>query len=320
MNDDSVGIYFLGDDGAYHWLVPMLHSLRIADPNVTLYCIPFSNRIEKLGRLESKFGFRILDDPTLAELDEIGREVLASMPPPQPLHLVGMFRKMFSFWGPLQKYLYTDADVVFLDGLGTILDLVRNNQDLMFAHKAINEAYIPGDFQDRMVREFHSPGINAGLWAARRGLLTLARIRELSIEAKPIAGNFPANIDQPFLNFCLDKSQVPMTTLDIRARCAWAGDHRRLKTVVGKNKLLNVTWPDGDLVPAIHWAGCKLNARMPNYRIHRYFRALEMTRGEQAVRFTNEMVERTAFTIYRTVRTRLGIIKRSVMGSRQNAG
>jgi hypothetical protein len=64
MKYERIGVYFLADDGVYEWVLGLLHSLRTIAPDVCVYCVPFSNKIDRVMRLEKRYRFSILNDPT----------------------------------------------------------------------------------------------------------------------------------------------------------------------------------------------------------------------------------------------------------------
>jgi hypothetical protein len=305
MTRHPVGLYFLGDDGVYDWAVTLLHSLRTVANDLRVYCVPFSDRIERLGRLENRYNFSILDDPSLAELDEIGREVFGKMTSPPPLQLVGTFRKIYTFWGPLDRFLYTDADVVILDGFTDLFERAMDAEaTLMYAHSDIQQVYRPGPLRNKMMQEYATKAINTGLWTSKAGTFTLEQVRDLATEASPLADEFCGTLEQPFLNYCLDVSRVPMEPFNsVMGACAWAGTPRPLRTESDASGRLQVRRADGSLVPAIHWAGYQLSNRMPHYRIYRHFRITAMSSQERIRLFWRELSEaRSCVLLHRACR------------------
>lgn len=272
MSGRQTGIYFLADDGVFDWAAAMLSSLRIEAPSITVSCIPFSDRTSRLEQLKSKFRFTMVDDPTLSELDDIGRDVYHHMNPTPPMHLVGAFRKFFMFWGPLERFLYIDSDVVVLKGFKQLFNHATNSdQQLTYAHADMGQVYKPGLLRERMAVDHHSRGINTGLWASQRGTFSLQQIQELAASSRMIADQFCPTLEQPFMNYCLDVSSIVMSQLDEAYECAWAGDPRPM-SAFPSGDAMRATWPDGRLIPAIHWAGYNLESTMPHHHIFNHFR------------------------------------------------
>jgi hypothetical protein len=298
MGRNRAGLYFLGDDGVFDWAVGLLESLRAVAPDVNLYCLPFSDRVGRLSRLAARYRFEVVADPSLAELDTIGRDLLARYDPPAAAWKAGMFRKFYPFWGPLGRFLFLDADIVVLDGFPALLNRVlAGNLGVRYAHSDPEMVYRPGELRDRMTREYGSRAINAGLWAGAAGLFTLDRVRKLASAARLDAPRFnPHCMDQPFLNYCLDVGRVPMERFDEigAGGCAWAGDPRLLTVDRRPGGRLSIRWPDGSAVPAIHWAGFQLHHRSPRYRVFRHFRTAPMTLAERLQWARREVGEKLA--------------------------
>ncbi len=296
MADNRFGVYFLGDDVVYDWAVGLLRSLKVAAPDLEVICIPFSERIDRMARLVKSHGYSIADDPLLGEMDKIGRSITECMVPPPRRQLANMFRKFYAFWGPFDQFLLCDSDIVVLEGFKELFDLqvVSDPPIFSYAHFDVEQTYKPGPLRDRMLRDYGSHSINAGFWASRKGVFTLQQVQDLAAEAKLVASDFCATIDQPFVNYCLDVCQVARKQFDARVECAWAGDRRPLKTKSLPDGRLEARWPSGALVPAIHWAGYPLGARTPHYHIQRHFRVVGMPLGEQLRLMKRELLQKAS--------------------------
>jgi hypothetical protein len=290
---NETGIYFLADDGAYDWTVGMLESLRLVLPDVTLYCIPFSDRIEELQKLTRRYHFEIVSHKSLVELEAIGCDLLGAYLQPRDKGKISFFRKFYCFWGPLQRFLYLDADIVALDGFDKFYRRsIAGNFHLRFAHPDPDWVYQSGDFRDMMTKDFGSRSFNAGLWSGTSGLFSIDQVRDLAIRAKPNVGQFVTHcIDQPFINYCLDVSRKSVERLSEIGidECAWAGETCQLKVNYRTGGRTSVSWPDGKTVPAIHWAGFGMHRRSPRYEIFRHFRTRSMTRNEYITWIVREM-------------------------------
>lgn len=280
------GIYFLGDDGVLDWVNGLLESLRTVCPSVTLYCIPFSDRIERLRELAVRYRFAILEDPSFADLDEIGRRILAQHDPPASEWKSGTFRKFCVFWGPLERFLYLDADIVVLDGFERLLQVSLENSDhqICYAHSDPDMVYKEGPLRERWIGDCQRPGINTGCWSGSRGMLSLDRVRELSrCDSADVAQFNPPCMEQPFLNYCLDQAQIPVICFDALGAkgSTWGGDRRPQNLMRTRRGGLRLRYPDGTIVPLIHWAGFSLESGMPHYHIYRHFRLRQLPLGER---------------------------------------
>jgi len=291
--DNRRGLYFLGDDGAYNQVLPLLESIRQAAPDVRVCCIAFTDRLERISQLESRYNFSIINDPTLAELDEIGMRLFDKMTGPVNRKLVGTFRKLYFFWGPLERFFYTDADVLMFDGFAEFFKRVTADDapTLGYAHDDVGQVYLPGTLREQMVNEYNTRAINTGLFASKAELFTLAQIRELAIKAEPIAHKFYHTLEQPFINWMLDINRVEMKRFDTPGlECAWSGDPRPMKASVVAGGGMRLQWPDGSRVPAIHFAGYGVRPRMPHYDVYRHFAIAALPYRERMRMYGREFV------------------------------
>jgi hypothetical protein len=274
-------VYFLADDFASEWTIALLKSLHAYAPMCRVWCIPFSEEISGLKHLAARFGFGIYDDTSLLELDNIAHSLL-----PDIGKMAGTFRKMAAFWGPLEWFLYLDADVIILDDVEPLLTtLLSTNYDLLYAHADLEMAYKPGPFRERMVREYQTHGFVTGVWASKRSQLNLAEIREFSAEVVPDLGSFAPTLEQPFVNYCLDRKRISMRSFASASADKiywnWPGQSERLHVTALPKSRIQVHTEYRQIVSGMHWAGFTLGRRMPHYHIYRHFRFCSSTRFER---------------------------------------
>ncbi len=274
------GVYCLANDKVIEWTIAFCESLRAHEPALPLVVIPFDDHVDRLSRLAERYRFAILRDPSLERLDRIG--TLFYPGDPTARH---MFRKLAAFWGPFDRFIFLDSNIVVLGTLGSILsagigyDLVRFDTD-------IKPVYKSGPFRDEMVRAHGARGFNAGAFISRRGALTLDRVEGLAVDALAVKDHFMPAGDQPFLNYCFDMSGLRMEALSdlipAMASCVWAAQ-APVRRVRGAYRVLDKTRPVSTArsVPLLHWAGYRCNRHIPNrtiylrYRLRAYGTTLE---------------------------------------------
>jgi len=275
------GIYFLADDFVAESSIALLNSLRAYAPTCMTWCIPFSGEISVIKRLATTFGFRIYDDRSLFELDNIGHSLC-----PDIGGNAGMFRKLAVFWGPLEHFIYLDADVVILDDVQPLFTTLSTaNYDLLYANSDLEMVYKPGAFRDRMVREYETHGFNTGVWASSLGQLSLGEIRAFGAEAISHVDSFAIGGEQPFVNYCLDRKRIRMASFssasEHRIYWNWPSQTERLHVSVLDQSRIQVHTDRCQFVSGMHWAGFSTNSAMPHYEIYLYFRLLSSTRLER---------------------------------------
>jgi hypothetical protein len=251
------GVYLLANDGVAPWLQTCAASLRAFNPSIRVVVLAFDHDLSTVRRLCASYDLELWDDPSLKSLDGVGAAAA-------PSEIASRSRKLVAFWGPLKRFLYLDVDTVVLMDLAPILAAVARSPDTMwFAHcdkhgGNVEEVYRPGPWRDSFLRANGSHAGNAGVWAATRGLLSRRKVLELAEAARSIEHQF-VHPDQGFLNFCLDATATPVRNLHDEGipEIMWAG----VSGCVESEGALRL--PGGTPVGLIHWAGYRLDDRLP---------------------------------------------------------
>jgi hypothetical protein len=251
------GIYCLGNDRVLEWLIAFATSLRRHEPARRVIVIPFDDRVEGLRRLAEAFGFELLDDPVLERLDAIGRAVWPADP-----QRAGIMRKLAVFAGPLDRFLYLDADVVVLRPLEPYFAAVdRSAADVLYFRADIDEVYRPGSLR----QDVPTVGFNTGVFAGRHGALTPAAVEPLVDRAIADMAGFADTAEQPFFNYWASLCGVTtesFTELVPEMTDAWAG--MRIRRRGGERVLDDPRVPEsGRPVSLVHWAGYRPVSWMP---------------------------------------------------------
>src|ERR1041385_3167220 len=125
----SDGLYFLANDRVLNWSIAFLESVRSHEPELRLVMIPFDSRIDEIARLADQYRFEIFDHRSLSELDEIGKTFYPTWEIWQRT-----FRKFAVFWGPLERFIFSDVDIVHLEGVQQYADAFeRSGLDLLYS-------------------------------------------------------------------------------------------------------------------------------------------------------------------------------------------
>jgi hypothetical protein len=278
------GVYCLGNDRVAEWVGPFLASLRQQEPSLPVYMIPFDERVDEFRRLASDYGAKIYDPPALSELDAMGREIW-----PRRWASWRMFRKLAVFLGPLEHFLFLDSDVVVLEPVGRLIDqCAEREEDFVYFDADMDFAYRPGEFRERMKREFGAHGFSAGSFITSRDVLPWESIGRMVHEAAAFSDEFPPGVgDQPVLNYCVDvaglsKARAAELFPDVAWTCfaGWPD----LEVVPGPRVRAR---SDGRVAPFLHWAGDTVGPRMPHRDLFKHFRSLHRRRsGRSPLRAT----------------------------------
>ena len=118
-------------------------------------------------------------------------------------------RKLCAFWGPYPPFVFLDADIVVLCSLAPYFAAFGDRAaDFMYFSTDVANVYRPGEVRDRMVCEYATGGFNSGAFMGRRGRLSPQRVSERAAAAQPVRDGFVDNLEQSFINFCVDTTPV----------------------------------------------------------------------------------------------------------------
>lgn len=267
------GIYTLANDAVLDWVLALLESLRRYAPGIPVRVIPYDERQGELDRRLAARGHARFEHDEVERLGRLGRRFY-----PGDEFAARGFRKLAAFSGPFERFLFLDSDVVALGPLAPLLAAIeRSPADLVHFDTDPEQVFRPGALRDELAAAGRGVGFNAGLFAARRGLLDAeAMERELDDLGADWATRLVPNAEQPFLNL-------------FAARRGW--------TLAGASELLPGTcstcWPqvgriepDGEIhrlrdsgrwdegwpMLFAHWAGIRLAPSMPNRGVWERFR------------------------------------------------
>lgn len=272
LEKSKIGIYCLGNDNVLDWMLAFLESLRHYEPEINLIVIPFDDKIQELQKLSSKYNFSFLNDDNLKALDCIGQAIH-----PEKYSDSHTFRKIAAFWGPFEKFIFLDSDIVILSKLDVLFQpFLQSNCDLMHYDTSVDYVYKPGEFRDWMVLEFGSTSFNTGCFASTNHLVTLEDVQDCLAQAISVKDNFACGGEQPFLNYFIDIKRLKRGTFFEKDQnlCKWTwANLKPIQYINEKYCLMKPKNPNfGKQMPFLHWSGILISPFMPNQNLFLKYR------------------------------------------------
>src|SRR3954466_6266971 len=108
------GVYFIANDNIVELAIAFLNSFRIYNPTIPLCLIPFDDNFQQLAPLQSHYNFSIWNEGILRQCDDIS---LSFHDRPK-----GHFRKLATWEGGYDEFLYIDSDTVVLRSIDFVFD------------------------------------------------------------------------------------------------------------------------------------------------------------------------------------------------------
>ncbi len=311
----------LANDAVLDSLIGLCESLRTHSPALPMTVIPYNSAIERTRALARAYGYDVYEDASLSTMDSFGARYW-----PGEKTLPHNMRKFCAFWGPYERFLFLDADIVVIHPLEPYFDAFRRSDaDFVYFATDIANVYRPGPVRAAMMHHYATAGFNGGTYMGRRGALTAARLEQLRASAEEHRHGFVDNLEQSFLNYAVDVGGlVKADAHELVPSLVEAGALMRLKRRNGKLILADARVPEsGREVTMIHWAGYHVRPFMPYRRIFlRYRLARRSPRerwGYHVRAFTDAVARVTYKTPVRLVR-RWRWLARNILASRGLVG
>lgn len=305
------GIYFLANDRVREWVITAVESIRARGCTLPIAIIPFDDQTCELAALSHRYGYQIWNDASLARLDAIGRAVY-----PGNRVNTHMFRRLASFWGPFDQFIFTDVDIVAMMNWNEILEKYSALPPrLWYFDRSPNEVYKPGPLWDELRGKNRGVCFNGGFFASSRGLLNVDRLEELVWQALGMRSQFAtASGEQPYFNYYIDHDEIALEKAseqipDLYDWC-WAGsnyfDQSPVFTIANREGTFR-----GKRFPLIHWAGFDISPKMPYRELFLEYRLLHAP-FRDTVRCTLEWQVHPRFKNAKNkIKTRLPALRRA---------
>lgn len=270
------GIYLLANDKVIDNAIALLNSISLHDPLLPIYLVPFDQNYQQIEkRLGAEYHVKLFPD-----LDFLERftQNIANIFDRDFLALPNKMRKLVLWFGPLEKFLYLDTDIIVFQPLEPILDLLDQQEFICcdYHHKHRKLADI---FSDQILtQEIFTPQqledvFNSGFWASRRGIFSESELYTLLQDCAQHRDYFDftyRTTDQPLLNYIILKTttqRLNLTRINSEAG-SWAGSphfQRQGNSLFDRDRPLRY----------LHWAGTPMKTGGPYRKIWEHYRYLK---------------------------------------------
>lgn len=272
------GIYIIANDRVVDHAIAFLNSLRLYDPDTPIMLIPYDDQYQLVAdRLHQDYGVDLY--PDLEFIDRLANN-LHEIFGPGFFARPNQFRKQACWFGPFERFLYIDTDVVVFSRIIDRLNALDDYDFLCYdyQHKGgIRNVFTPKVLEEGVFTEAELQDIfNGGFWAAKRGLLQEADLYDVFREcaAHPDYFDFSQKTsDQPIINYMILKRVARRFNLvrqPGKGPGNWAGMGHFQRHGMG---LIDPTM--GKPLDYLHWAGIRIEPGCPYWDIwadYRYLR------------------------------------------------
>jgi hypothetical protein len=281
----TAGVYIVANDRVLDHAIACLNSIRRHDPDTPIMLIPYDDNYQVIyQRLHQDYGVELY--PDLDFIDRLSKnlqETFGSDFFARP----NQFRKQACWFGPFDRFLYIDTDVVVLSRISRVLDLLSEYDFLCYdyQHKGgIKNVFTPQVLERGVFTEADLQDIfNGGFWASKKGLMTEERLYETFKECAQHPEYFDFSqktSDQPIINYMMLKrteKRFNLVRQGGKGPGSWAGSPHFEYDGMG---LIDPS--AGKPLDYLHWAGIRIQPGCPYWDIWVHYRYLRDPDGPPA--------------------------------------
>ncbi|RZM76534.1 Npun_R2821/Npun_R2822 family protein [Leptolyngbya iicbica] len=275
----SDGVYIVANDRVFDQTIALLSSLRLHNPEIPVFLVPFD---EKYGQIWPicRDRFKVQMFPDLPFLGRLTQDI-ADIFPRDFLRLPNKMRKLSLWFGPLDHFVYIDADILLFQSIESSLEYLNNADffccDFQGKGRGLAEVFTSVIHERNIFTETDLKDIfNSGFWGSRKGLFTYEAMLELLKDCAAHREYFDfstGTTDQPILNYLVLKAaerRVNITQANPDEPGSWAGSsHFQQKG--------NILYDDDRPLRYLHWAGCPMRPDGPYWELWKTYRFMDVS-------------------------------------------
>jgi len=267
------GVYIVANDKVMENAIALLSSLRLRDPDVPVYLIPFNNDYRTAAaRLCELYNVQLF--PDLAFLTAL-TDSIGEIFPADFLALPNKMRKLAAWFGPLDEFLYIDTDILLFTPVSETLsyldqaDFIWCDYHFKGGLEDVFSDVVPeqGIFDDDALKDV----FNSGLWGSKKSALSLEALYSLLRECAAHREYFDfsnGTTDQPIMNYLVLKA-IPNRLNIVKANPGEPGSWGGTSHFKRRGDVLF----DGDRpLRYLHWAGTPMETGGPYRSIWEHYR------------------------------------------------
>ncbi|MFQ4137498.1 Npun_R2821/Npun_R2822 family protein [Nodosilinea sp. PGN35] len=273
----SRGIYITANDKVLDHAIACLNSIRAHDPSIPVMLIPYNDDYHQVAAVLGRdYGVEVYPDlefiQRLSEnLHAIFGEGFFARP--------NQFRKQACWFGPFDRFLYIDTDVVVFSAIANVLDALDDHDFISYDYQhrgGIRNVFAPAIVEQGVFTAAELEDMfNCGFWGSKKGLVSEQDLYDTFAEcaAHPDYFDFSEKTsDQPIINYLILKRMARRFNL-VRQPGGGPGNWAGSPHFVQEGMTLsdpNVNKP----LDYLHWAGYRIQPGCPYWDIWAHYRYL----------------------------------------------
>ncbi|CEJ43619.1 Npun_R2821/Npun_R2822 family protein [Umezakia ovalisporum] len=270
------GIYIVANDRVIDNAIALLNSIRLYDKEVEVYLIPFNDHYhqvaEQLVRLHNVKIFPHL------ELIEKFTQRIGEIFDRDFLPLPNKMRKLLTWFGPLDEFIYIDTDIVVFEKIADNLDKLAEVDffccDYHHANDKLKNIFSPLVKEQNILTDTQIEDVfNSGFWGSKKGTITEQKMDKVLGECASHREYFDFSqgvTDQPILNYLVLKLINKRANL-VKIPGGGSGSWAKSPNFQQQEYVL---YDQGKRLKYLHWAGTKMKIGSPYWQLWEHYRYL----------------------------------------------
>jgi hypothetical protein len=224
------GIYTLANDAVYDQLVALLNSIEANySKDIPVCVIPYDNDIGKIAaEIKSRPNVTLFQDSAaIAKWEQFAQDAWNLTPNTSHLtprtwgrHKLGVHRKLCSFDGPFEKFVFMDADTLCMNSLDFVFEELKSRDFVVHDYQYKDPSHVYNVSSEKLYKVFDRQALGSqvfctGFFASKKGLFN-EELKNLCLEG--IRKNdaeilYPRSAEQSLLNYMIMKSGIQVYNL-----------------------------------------------------------------------------------------------------------
>ncbi|MGB5974249.1 MAG: Npun_R2821/Npun_R2822 family protein [Nodosilinea sp.] len=271
------GLYITANDKVLDHAIACLNSIRAYDSSIPVVLIPYDDDDQQVAEVLGRdYGVEVYPDMEFIQrLSENLHAIFGKGFFARP----NQFRKQACWFGPFDRFLYIDTDVVVFSAIAKVLECLDNYDFISYDYQhrgGIRNVFAPAIVEQGVVTAAELNDIfNCGFWSSKKGLISEQDLYDTFAEcaAHPDYFDFSEKTsDQPIINYVILKRIARRFNLVRQpggGPGSWAGSSHFVQQDM---ELIdpNVNKP----LDYLHWAGYRIQPGCPYWDIWAHYRYL----------------------------------------------
>ena len=272
----SRGIYIVANNRVAEQAIALVNSIRLYDSEVPIFLIPFNEDYREIAEvLASKHAVQLFPD---LELIENFTQKIAQTFPRDFLALPNKMRKLVTWLGPLDEFLYIDTDIIVFEKIADVLNYLSEYGficcDYHHAGRGLKDIFSPLVKEQEIFTDDRLADVfNSGFWASKKVAISPEQLYERLEEAARHREYFDFSsqvTDQPILNYIV-LNEIPQRLNLVKTPEGAAGSWAGSQHFVEEDYIL---YDKGKRLKYLHWAGTPMRTGGPYRQLWEYYRYL----------------------------------------------